>query len=230
MRLLLAEDEELLSKALVVILRHNGYDVEAAYDGEEALEALQTGMYDGAVLDIMMPKLDGITVLKRIRERGNTIPILLLTAKSETDDKVQGLDNGANDYMTKPFVAKELLARIRAMVRNQEVLSDSVLHFGNTRLDRSTNELSSPTGSFGLGSREFQVMEVLMSSPGHLIAASRFIEKVCSAREEVDERALWIYICYLRKKLKALQADIVIRGTQNREYSLEALNDKKTQS
>lgn len=153
MRLLLAEDEKSLSRALVTILGKSHYTVDAVYDGEEALEYLETGNYDGAILDIMMPKMDGLTVLKHLRQRGNLMPVLLLTAKSEIDDKVEGLDLGANDYLTKPFATKELLARIRAMMRTQTSQSDSVLRAGDLSLNRATFELSSGSGSFRLANK-----------------------------------------------------------------------------
>lgn len=138
MRLLLAEDEKELSRALTVIFKHNNYTVDTACDGQEALDYLESGIYDGAVLDIMMPKVDGITVLKKIRAQGNTVPVLLLTAKSGVDDKVLGLDSGADDYLTKPFEAKELLARVRAMTRRKTDKSETALSFGNIKLDRAT--------------------------------------------------------------------------------------------
>ena len=148
MRLLLAEDEKALSKALTAILERNNYSVDAVYDGEEALAYLDADNYDGVILDIMMPKVDGITVLKELRSRGNLLPVLLLTAKSEVDDKVAGLDAGANDYLAKPFHSKELLARIRAMTRTQTAQANSKLQIGNVTLDRATFELTTPTGSF----------------------------------------------------------------------------------
>ena len=153
MRLLLAEDERSLSRAILAILEKNNYSADAVYDGEEALEYLESGNYDGVILDIMMPKLDGIEVLKRLRERGNPIPVLMLTAKAEIDDKVLGLDSGANDYLTKPFHSKELLARIRAMTRTQTARSGTQLRFGNLTLDRATFVLSSPTGSYRLANK-----------------------------------------------------------------------------
>lgn len=148
MRLLLAEDEKALSKALTAILERNNYSVDPVYDGQAALDYLSADNYDGLILDIMMPKIDGITVLKEIRSKGNLIPVLLLTAKSEVDDKVLGLDAGANDYLTKPFHSKELLARIRAMTRTRTAQTSSQLRMGNITLDCATFELSSPTGSF----------------------------------------------------------------------------------
>ena len=157
MRLLLAEDEKALSKALVAILERNNYSVDAVYDGQSALDYLEMDNYDGVILDIMMPKVDGLTVLRKVREKGNLIPILLLTAKSEVDDKVEGLDAGANDYLAKPFHSKELLARIRAITRTQAVQTNSKLTMGNVTLDRATFELSTAKGSFsGLAIKNFK--------------------------------------------------------------------------
>lgn len=145
-RLLLAENEKTLSNALVTILKHNNYSVDSVYNGEDEIDYIDTGVYDGAILDIMMPKIDGITVMKTIRAGDNKMPVLLLTAKSDVDDKVLGLDAGADDYLTKPFVTKELLARIRAMTRRQAELTDNSLSFGDLKLDRVSFELSSPSG------------------------------------------------------------------------------------
>ena len=141
MRLLLAEDEKALSKALVAILERNNYSVDAVYDGQSALDYLEMDNYDGVILDIMMPKVDGLTVLRKVREKGNLIPILLLTAKSEVDDKVEGLDAGANDYLAKPFHSKELLARIRAITRTQAVQTNSKMTMGNVTLEKGYYEL-----------------------------------------------------------------------------------------
>lgn len=221
MKLLLAEDERSLSKALTAILEHNGYTVDAVYDGVEALEYLEMGEYDGLILDIMMPRMDGMTALQKIREQGNQIPILMLTAKSEVDDKVAGLDNGANDYLTKPFASKELLARIRAMTRTQTVAVTSVLQFGNISLDQATKELSSPSGEFHLANKEFQVMELLMSNPKNVIPTERIMERVWGYDSNAELNVVWAYISYLRKKLTALKADIQIKATRNTGYSLE---------
>ena len=178
MRLLLAEDEKALSKALTAILERNNYSVDAVYDGQSALEYLETDNYDGVILDIMMPKVDGLTVLRKVREKGNLIPILLLTAKSEVDDKVEGLDAGANDYLTKPFHSKELLARIHAITRTQAAQTTSKLTFGNVTLDQATFELSTAKGSFRLANKEFQMLELMMSNPHQLISSERFLEKI----------------------------------------------------
>lgn len=223
MRILLAEDEKPLSKALTAILERNGYSVDAVYDGEEALEYLEMDNYDGVVLDIMMPKIDGITVLRTIRRRANFIPVLLLTAKSEVDDKVEGLDAGANDYLAKPFHAKELLARIRAMTRTQTTQADSTMHFGNVTLDRATFELSTAAGSFRLANKEFQMLEFMMSNPNHVISSERFLEKIWGYDSDTEINIVWVYISYLRKKLTALHADIQIKATRNVGYSLEEM-------
>ena len=223
MRLLLAEDERALSKALATILERSNYSVDTVYDGEAALEYLAADNYDGVILDIMMPKKDGITVLKELRSQGSKIPVLILTAKSEVDDKVLGLDSGANDYLTKPFHSRELLARIRAMTRAQSSQTSSVLQMGNITMDQRTYELSSPTGSFRLANREFQILELLMQNPGNLISAERLMEKIWGYDSETEISVVWVYISYLRKKLSALGANIQIRATRNVGYCLEEI-------
>ena len=223
MRLLLAEDEKALSKALTAILERNNYSVDAVYDGQTALEYLSADNYDGVILDIMMPKVDGITVLKEIRGRGNLIPVLLLTAKSEVDDKVEGLDAGANDYLAKPFHSRELLARIRAMTRVQIGQTSSQLQMGNVILNRATFELSTSKGNFRLANKEFQMMELMMSNPGVLISSERLMEKIWGYDSEAEINVVWVYLSYLRKKLAALQANIQIKATRNAGYSLEEI-------
>lgn len=224
MRLLLAEDEQALSKALVTILERNNYSVDAVYDGQAALEYLQVDNYDGVILDIMMPKVDGINVLKTIRKQGNCVPVLLLTAKSEIDDKVSGLDAGANDYLTKPFHPRELLARIRAMTRNASVQPDAKLMFGNVTLDQATFELSTPAGSFRLANKEFQMMELLMSNKQNVISAERFMEKIWGYDSDSEINVVWVYISYLRKKLASLHANIQIKAIRNVGYLLEEVH------
>lgn len=224
MRILLAEDERSLSRALVALLERSNYSADAVYDGEEALAYLEAGNYDALILDIMMPKVDGLTVLRRLREKGNPIPVLLLTAKSEVSDKVLGLDTGANDYLTKPFSTQELMARIRAMTRTQTGQVSSRITFGNITLDQATFELSSPTGSFRLANKEYQMMELLMCNPRQLIPTERFLERIWGYDSDVELNVVWVYISYLRKKLTALHADIQIKVTRNAGYSLEELS------
>lgn len=221
MRLLLAEDEEELSRALVTVLKHNHYSVDAVYNGQDAIDYLETGVYDGAILDIMMPKADGITVLRKIRSAGISIPVLLLTAKAEIDDRVTGLDAGADDYLTKPFAMKELLARIRAMTRRRSDTTDNLLSFGNITLDRALYQLSGPKASFRLSGKEFQMLEMLMINPGQVISVEQFMEKIWGFDSETENNVVWVYISYLRKKLSSLEADIVIKATRGVGYSLE---------
>ena len=225
MRILLAEDEKALAKAIVKIFEKNNYSADAVYDGEEALAYIESGNYDVAVLDIMMPKLDGISVLKKVRASGNRIPILMLTAKSEIEDRVLGLDSGANDYLPKPFDTRELLARIRAITRTKEE-TDTKLGFGNITLDRATFELSSPTGSFHLANKEYQMMEYFLSNPRRIISAEQFMEKIWGYDSDAEINVVWVYISYLRKKLTALGADIAIKASRNAGYSLEVCDDK----
>lgn len=223
MRLLLAEDEKELSDALVTILKHNNYSVDAVYNGADALYYLEAENYDGVILDIMMPKVDGISVLKCLREKGNNIPVLMLTAKSQIDDKVYGLDCGADDYLTKPFSTKELLARIRAMTRRQTEITNSILSFGNITLNRSTFKLSTPMGNFRLGNKEFQMLEMLMVNPNQLISTEKFMEKIWGYDSEAEINVVWVYISYIRKKLGLLKANVKIKATRNLGYSLEEI-------
>lgn len=223
MRLLLAEDERSLSRAVTVLLRKNHYEVDPVYDGEEAMDYLSTGNYDGAILDIMMPKADGMEVLRRLRAGGSRLPVLLLTAKGEVEDKVLGLDSGANDYLTKPFAAQELLARIRAMTRDHTAQATSRLQVGNVTLDRATFQLSTPTGSLQLANKEFQMLEMLLSNPRQVLSKERFLEKIWGYDSEADSSVVWVYISYLRKKLAALHANVRIQARRNVGYCLEEL-------
>ena len=224
MRILLAEDEKALSKALVKIFEKNNYSVDAVYNGEDALMYIESGDYDAAVLDIMMPKMDGITVLKKARASGSKLPILMLTAKSEIDDRVLGLDCGANDYLPKPFDTRELLARIRCMTRGKEE-PDTKIRMGNISLDRATFELASPTGSFRLANKEFQMMEMFLANPRQIFSSERIMEKIWGYDSEAEINVVWVYISYLRKKLTALNANIQIKASRNAGYSLEDADD-----
>ena len=222
MRILLAEDERSLSRAITALLERSNYSVDPVYDGVEALDYLAGGNYDALILDIMMPKMDGMEVLHRLRAQGDPIPVLLLTAKSEIADKVHGLDSGANDYLTKPFATAELLARLRAITR-QSVQLSSRLSFGNLCLDQTTFELSSPVGSFRLANKEYQMMELFMRHPRQIIHPDRFLERIWGYDSEVEISVVWVYISYLRKKLSALHADVQIKAHRNAGYSLEFL-------
>ena len=225
MRILLAEDEKALSKAIVKIFEKNNYSVDAVYNGEDALAYLEEGCYDAAVLDIMMPKMDGLTVLKRVRAEGISLPILMLTAKAEIEDRVLGLDSGANDYLPKPFDSRELLARLRSITRSKAE-PDTKLTCGNVTLDRATFELASPTGSFRLANKEFQMMEYLMVNPHRIISPDMFMEKIWGYDSEAETNVVWVYVSYLRKKLAALHANVQIKSSRNAGYSLEDCDDK----
>ena len=224
MRILIAEDEKALSKVLVKIFEKNNYSVDSVDNGADAIDYIEAGNYDVVVLDVMMPKSDGITVLKKIRAEGNQVPVLILSAKSEIDDKVLGLDSGANYYLTKPFDTKELLAIIRAITRTQ-FSEDTKIRLGNLTLDRATFELSSPAGSFRLANKEFQMLEMFMVNPGCVISAEKFMEKIWGFDTEAEVNVVWVYISYLRKKLAALNADVQIKALRNAGYLMEEAND-----
>ena len=224
MRILLAEDEKSLSKAVIKILEKNNYTADPVYNGRDALDYILSGNYDVVILDIMMPEMDGITVLRKIREASCSIPVLILSAKSEVDDKVSGLDSGANYYLTKPFDTKELLATIRAITRSG-ASNDSRISLGNVTLNRATYELSTPHGSFHLANKEFQMMEMFISNPSHVISPDKFMDKVWSYDSEAEINVVWVYISYLKKKLLALKADVVIKTYRNSGYSLEEIHD-----
>lgn len=223
MRILLAEDERPLARALVRIFERNNCSADAVHNGADALAYLEAGNYDAAVLDIMMPEMDGLTALKKLRAGGNQIPVLLLTARAEVDDRVLGLDSGANYYLTKPFDTKELMATLRAITRTQTEVNNK-LTVGNVALDRSTYELSSPKGSFRLANKEFQMAEMLLSAPRRIIPAERFMEKIWGFDSEAEINIVWTYVSYLRKKLSALEADVTIKSTRNIGYSLEEIS------
>lgn len=223
MRLLLAEDELELSRALTAILRHSGYEVDAVHDGLTALDHLQHQTFDAAVLDIMMPGMDGIEVLCQARQSGIRLPIIMLTAKSEVADKVEGLDAGANDYLTKPFAAKELLARIRAMTRSATAIDATTLSVGNVRLDCASCTLAGPAGEEHLANREFQLMEYFMAHPGLVTPTERLLSQVWGDDALETSNVVWVYISYLRKKLSAVGANVCIRAARNQGYSLECV-------
>lgn len=221
MRLLLAEDERDLSKALCAVLKHNNYSVDAVYNGNDALDYSLCENYDGIILDLMMPGKNGLEVLEQLREKEISTPVLILTAKAEVEDKILGLDKGADDYLTKPFAMGELLARIRAMTRRKTEFSPNILKLGNLTLNRETFELSSESGSFRLGNKEFQMIEMLMDNPNRLISTEKFMERIWGFDTEAEINVVWVYISYLRKKLSALSANLRIKATRGVGYTLE---------
>ncbi len=220
MKLLLADDEKELSNALVAILKHSNYTVDAVYNGTDAYDYAVAGDYDGIILDIMMPGMDGMEVLKKLREKGISTPVLFLTAKTEVDDRIKGLDLGADDYLPKPFDMGELLARVRAMLRRKEDFAPANLTCGNLTLDRSGYELATPGhDKIHLAGREFQMMEMLMTSPGRIISVESFMDHIW-ADGEADVNVVWVYISNLRKKLASLDATCEIKASRGVGYSI----------
>lgn len=221
MRILLAEDERDLSKALCAVLKHNNYSVDPVFDGQDALDYGLCGNYDAIILDIMMPKKDGIEVLEQLRKSGIDTPVIFLTAKAETEDKILGLDTGADDYLTKPFAMGELLARIRALTRRKAEFSPNLLSFGNLSLNRESFELCVGDSCIRLGNKEFQMIEMLLNNPGRLISTEQFMEHIWGYETEAEINVVWVYISYLRKKLSTLGANLEIKAVRGVGYTLE---------
>ncbi|MFA9423140.1 MAG: response regulator transcription factor [Sedimentibacter sp.] len=221
MRLLLAEDERDLSRALVSVLEKNNYSVDAVYNGQDAIEYIEVGNYDGAIFDIMMPIKDGIEALKEIRLKKINIPIIMLTAKSEINDRVEGLDYGADDYLTKPFAVPELLARLRTMIRRKtEGRTDNYVSVGNVKIDINNSEIVTDNGKESLGNKEFQIMEMMMLNKEQYISAERLFEKIWGYDSEADMSVVWVNISNIRKKLKKLGAKVEISAKRNIGYRL----------
>lgn len=223
MKLLLAEDEKDMSEALVDILTYHKYTVDAVYDGEAALEYARNEDYDGIILDIMMPKKTGLEVLEGLRNEGCTTPILLLTARSEIEDRVRGLDMGADDYLPKPFAMNELLARIRAMLRRKEKFTPDILRIGNISLNMQSYELSGPKGTMVLAKQEYQLMELFMLNQNMYLSSDMLIERVWGYDADTELSNLWVYISNLRKRLSLVGANVVIGAKRNIGYKLEKI-------
>ena len=221
MRLLIAEDDPKLLKALVHIFQTDHYVVDGVCDGVAAYDFASTGEYDGLVLDIMMPGLDGVTLLKKLRQNGITTPALFLTAKTETYQKIEGLDAGADDYLPKPFEIGELLARVRAMLRRKDNFTPDVLSCGELTLNRSTYEITYRDAAQTLSGKEFQVIEMLMQKQGMIVTADQLITHIWGWNTDVDTSVVWVHISNIRKKLDALSAPVSIRFVRNAGYVLE---------
>ncbi len=220
MKLLYAEDEKSLSEAVVDVLEYNKFSVDAVYDGMDALDYAQSGHYDGIILDVMMPRLSGLEVLERLRAAGSKTPILLLTAKSEIEDRIAGLDLGADDYLPKPFAMGELLARIRAMLRRRAEFTPDVLTLGNLSLDRQSYTLSVGDNRMILPKLEFQLMELFLLNRGIYLSTEDILVKVWGYDTDTEIGVVWVYISYLRKKLTALGANVAIQAKRNIGYTL----------
>lgn len=225
MRLLIAEDDRDISKALVMILEKNNYSVDSVFNGKEAYEYAVSDNYDGIILDIMMPELDGIEVLTKLRSERISTPILLLTAKAEVDDRVAGLDAGADDYLAKPFAISELLARLRAMLRRKGEFQPDILEFKSVTLNKATYELGYNDKYVRLASREFQMLEMLMKMPGQVIPTDQVMDKIWGWDSEVEVSIVWVYISNLRKKFATIQAPIEIHAIRGVGYCMGAKDD-----
>ena len=223
MRLLLAEDTRDLNRALTTVLEHEGYEVTSTFDGEEALEHILTETFDAIILDIMMPKKSGIEVLEEMRARGHFVPVLMLTAKAEIDDRVAGLDAGADDYLTKPFAMKELLARMRSLTRRKEDYEKKVLSFSYTTLDAESFELASEN-AVRLSVKEFELMHALMLNAGRPLDFSFLLDHVWRQEPNADKDTVRLYVSYLQGKLKWVGTAVTIESVGN-AFRLRAGSD-----
>lgn len=222
MKLLYAEDERSLSEAVVDVLTYHKYTVDAVYDGQDALDYAETDDYDGIILDIMMPRLSGLEILQTLRARGKNTPVLLLTAKTEIEDRIAGLDLGADDYLPKPFAMGELLARVRAMLRRREAFTPNLLALGDLTLNQQSYELAVGSSRELLPKLEFQVMELLMLNRGIYLSTEDILTKVWGYDTDADVGVVWVYLSYLRKRLARLGANVQIRAKRGIGYTLEA--------
>ena len=221
MRILIAEDDKELLKSLIFIFESKHYIVDGVSNGNDAYDYAMTGEYDGLVFDIMMPGMDGLTVLKKLRQNGITTPTLFLTAKTETHQKVEGLDAGADDYLPKPFSTSELLARVRAMLRRKDNYTPDVLHFGDLTLNRSTYELSADEHAVSLSGKEFQIFEMLIERPNILLSTEQMITHIWGWDASVDTSVVWVHISNIRKKLESINSSVRIKFLRGAGYMLE---------
>ena len=223
MRILLAEDDPKLLKSLIHIFRNNRYITDGVSNGADAFNYAATGEYDGIVMDIMMPEKDGMMVLRELREQNITTPVLLLTARTEISQRIEGLDAGADDYLPKPFAAAELMARVRAMLRRKSNYTPDILSVGSTVLDRGTLEVSCREKTASLSAREFQILEIMMQNPRVIIPAEQLMTHIWGWDSNVDMSVIWVHISNLRKKIGTINAPITIKFIGNAGYMLEEI-------
>lgn len=221
MRLLIAEDELDLAEALTVFFEKNQFSVDAVHNGQDAYDYALSGDYDAIILDVMMPKMNGIEVLQRLRKEGVQVPIMMLTAKGQTDDRIAGFNAGADDYLPKPFDPDELVCRVRAMLRRGGEYKPTMLTFGDLSLDADSGLLSCGQESTRLNGREFQIMEMFMRSPKMVFSADRIMEKIWGWDNEAEINVVWVNISNLRKKLKTLGSTVSIYANRGLGYVLE---------
>ncbi len=219
MKILLVEDERDLSNAIIRVLKNSKYDVDAVYDGEDALNHLHQNQYEIVITDLMMPKMDGIELIKQMRKENNSTPVLILTAKSQVDDKVEGLDAGADDYLTKPFSIKEFLARIRSLTRRKGDLLEPY-KIENLELDHNTFEIRTPYGSLPLTDTEYRLFEYLLRNKDNVLSTERIMENIWGYDTEVEINVVWAYLSSIRKKLAQIQSDITIKAMRGVGYKI----------
>ena len=227
MKLLIAEDELDLAEALTALFVKNQFTVDTVNDGQDAYDYGVTGEYDAIILDVMMPKMNGIEVLKKLRDKGIATPIMMLTAKGEKDDRITGFDSGADDYLPKPFAADELISRVRALLRRSGGYTNTVLTYGDLKLDTAAGMLSCGQKEVRLSGKEFQVMELFMRSPKVLMSADKLMERIWGWESDSEINVVWVHISNLRKKLSSIDSDVSIRAVRGMGYVLEDENDKK---
>ena len=225
MKLLIAEDDIDLAEALAAFLERNKYTVDVVHDGEEAYYSASAGAYDAIILDIMMPRRDGIQVLKQLRAEGNTTPVMMLTAKGEKSDRIVGFDTGADDYLPKPFDTDELLARLRAILRRRGEIKKTVLTYGDLTLDTDAGSILCGDKSERLRGKEYQLMELFMHNPRMLFSADRIMERVWSWESDAEINVVWVHISNLRKKLKSIGSKVTIKASRGLGYMLEESDD-----
>lgn len=223
MRILIAEDDPKLLKSLIHIFRNNRYITDGVSNGADAFNYAATGEYDGIVMDIMMPEKDGLMVLRELREQNITTPVLLLTARTEIPQRIEGLDAGADDYLPKPFAAAELMARVRAMLRRKSNYTPDILSVGSTVLDRGTLEVSCREKTASLSAREFQILEIMMQNPRVIIPAEQLMTHIWGWDSNVDMGVIWVHISNLRKKIGTINAPITVKFIRNAGYMLEEI-------
>lgn len=220
MRILIAEDEVEIAKALKVMLERSKYSVDIVHNGVDALDYITAATYDAIVLDIMMPGMDGLEVLENVRAQGVTTPVLFLTAKGQLEDRVAGLNAGADDYLPKPFATSELIARVKALTRRSDAYAPVVLSLGNTKLDCNSYELSYERKPIRLNNKEYQMMELFMRHPGQIFSTEHLMEKIWGLDSEAEIDVVWTYIGFLRRKLKQLGADVEIKTVRGAGFTL----------
>lgn len=221
MRVLIAEDERSTARALKVLLEKAKFSVDIVHNGKDAWDYIEAGSYDVIVLDIMMPGMSGLEVLSKIRCAHMSVPVLLLTAKAETEDRVAGLDAGADDYLPKPFASSELIARVKALSRRNATYVDTVKKIGNLSLDSNRFEIQAGSNAVRLSNKEYQLMELFVTHPGYVFSTEHLMERVWGYDTNSEIDVVWTHIGYIRKKLRSLNVNVEIRTIRGAGYALE---------